>query len=160
MTTITELPPRDVSTGRFVAKMLTEASPYTTKHNRVSAVRGKASAHQCVDCSQPAAQWSTIHDRSGANPWEDYQPRCVLDHLRYDRSPFLLFLWRKGEDSLAAKLTAAKVREIRALSGSGEWPERRLANRYGVSKTTIRDITHGRTWRWLLDEPGEEEVAA
>ena len=56
-----------------------------------------------------------------------------------------------------AKLTAAQVREIRALSAAGApASSSQLADTYGVSEPTVRDVLTGRTWRWL---PGEEETA-
>lgn len=51
-----------------------------------------------------------------------------------------------GEDSGAAKLTWEKVAEIRAIytPGSGL---KKLAKRYGVTKSTVIEIVKGRTWR-------------
>ena len=49
------------------------------------------------------------------------------------------------------KLTDAKVREIRWRydDGYGEVTQRELATEYGVSASTISDITSGVTWKWL-----------
>lgn len=53
-------------------------------------------------------------------------------------------LWGFGERNGLAKLTENDVREIRALSGS--MPRYRIAERYGVTRTTVSDILKGRTW--------------
>lgn len=48
-------------------------------------------------------------------------------------------------------LTDAQVREIRWRydNGSGSVRQRELAAEFGVSASTISDITSGKTWRWL-----------
>ncbi len=49
------------------------------------------------------------------------------------------------------KLTDAKVGEIRDVyaDGFGGITQCELAAEYGVSPSTISDITSGKTWRWL-----------
>jgi hypothetical protein len=47
-----------------------------------------------------------------------------------------------GETQGSAKLTAAAVRQIRAQPDAAS----DLAERYGVSISTIRAALHGRTW--------------
>lgn len=53
---------------------------------------------------------------------------------------------QRGEDSGTAKLTAVRVREIRARRGI---PSRTLAAKYGVTPNTIRDVRSRRTWRHI-----------
>jgi hypothetical protein len=50
-----------------------------------------------------------------------------------------------------AKLTDAKVRDIRWRydDGFGEVTQRQLAAEFGVSASTISDITTGKSWGWL-----------
>jgi hypothetical protein len=48
-----------------------------------------------------------------------------------------------------AKLTDAKVREIRDRLDWSEMTRRDLAAEFGVSPSTISDIASGRTWGWL-----------
>jgi hypothetical protein len=56
----------------------------------------------------------------------------------------------RGERHPRSKLTAAKVHAIRASRDT----QRRLADRYGVSVSTIFMIKTGRSWSWLrLDRP-------
>jgi hypothetical protein len=72
---------------------------YGGAHDRIVAVRGKASEHSCVDCGGPARDWSLIHDApderiaaSGCaaglayslDVWA-YEPRCAMCHKRYDQ---------------------------------------------------------------------------
>jgi hypothetical protein len=49
-----------------------------------------------------------------------------------------------------AKLTEDQVREIRHLLKAGH-SQGGIAKRFDVVRTTIRDITTGRTWGWLAD---------
>jgi hypothetical protein len=75
---------------------------YISAHQRVSAQRGKASDHPCVDCGEPAADWS--YDHSGVQEHQGvgkgrnsklrysldvyaYQPRCHPCHVSFDRNP-------------------------------------------------------------------------
>ncbi len=51
-----------------------------------------------------------------------------------------------GEAHGSAKLTAAKVRQIRGLYARGGTSYRKLAQRYGVSSGAIRDILHRKNW--------------
>ena len=155
-TMITELPPRDTSTGRFLPAglPLTAESSYRAKHYSVNYLRGPASAFLCAcGCGRRARDWATKAGDDGTDVWNDYQPLARICHLIYDRSPFIAYLMRRGEAVAQAKLTRDQVREIRALSGSGE-SERQLADRYGVSEQTVRDVATRRTWGWLLDDPG------
>lgn len=50
----------------------------------------------------------------------------------------------KGEDFYNAKLTEAQVAEIRMNGKDGTFQS--IADRYGVSKATIRDVLINRTW--------------
>lgn len=51
----------------------------------------------------------------------------------------------RGDSAPGRKLSEIQVVEIRSLLGST--PQTVLADRFGVTKTTICDIQHGRTWR-------------
>jgi transcriptional regulator with XRE-family HTH domain len=44
------------------------------------------------------------------------------------------------------KLSAADARELRELHADG-WTPRELAERYGVSDTTVSDTVRGKVWR-------------
>lgn len=55
----------------------------------------------------------------------------------------------RGERSGSARLSEPQVREIRSLFQIGEPTLADLAARYGVGKSTIRYIVHGRTWKHL-----------
>lgn len=99
----------------------------------------------------------------GAPPTPDHQVAhscgrghlgCVNpDHLRWatsienhqDRK--IHGTWRSGESHGSAKLTEPEVREI--LSLKGEVGQRRLARRYGVSKSLIGAIHRKEIWGWL-----------
>ena len=51
-----------------------------------------------------------------------------------------------SEDTHLAKLDAVAVAEIRQLVEAGA-TRKAIAERFGVSKSTVRDIAHGRTWK-------------
>lgn len=56
----------------------------------------------------------------------------------------------RGEDSASAKLTSAKVREIRAIYAIGNTSQQKLAIIYGVSKPAIRCVLKRKTWAHVL----------
>jgi hypothetical protein len=56
---------------------------YLRRHELVRKVRGKASEHKCIDCGEPAREWSQRHDTEGIDP-SDYDPRCCSCHQKYD----------------------------------------------------------------------------
>lgn len=71
---------------------------YSGAHRRVSAVRGGASTHPCVDCGLPARDWSYDHadpeelfeEQRGrllaySMKPEHYVPRCKRCHNAFDR---------------------------------------------------------------------------
>lgn len=60
----------------------------------------------------------------------------------------------RGERCGSARLTREQVLEIRALAGT--MFNRELADRYGVTETTVRDIRHRRRWAWLNDDGTEQ----
>jgi hypothetical protein len=56
---------------------------------------------------------------------------------------------RRGEDNVAAKLTAAQVLEMRALAATGLYTKSELAQRYPVDATSVVYAVTGRTWSHL-----------
>jgi hypothetical protein len=48
-----------------------------------------------------------------------------------------------------AKLTDAKVLEIRDRYAGGEVTQRQVAAEFGVSASTVHDVVTGKTWGWL-----------
>lgn len=68
---------------------------YSAAHRRITALFGKATEQDCVDCGGPASQWSFDHDaeivRVDDNrgfPYSPdpsfYNPRCIPCHRIYD----------------------------------------------------------------------------
>ncbi len=53
----------------------------------------------------------------------------------------------RGEQAALAKLTADQVRQIRAIYVPYVMGYQRVANRFGVAKSTIMIIIQGKTWR-------------
>lgn len=71
---------------------------YAGAHDRVEAVKGKASSHECVDCDKPAREWSYNHQdpeqRDGSyGPFSMdpgyYEPRCTRCHRIFDEHPWM-----------------------------------------------------------------------
>ena len=58
-------------------------------------------------------------------------------------------LYVKGERVHNAKLTDAKVREIRAMNAAGV-KTGKIAKLYGVSRFTVRDVLSGRQWKHVV----------
>lgn len=65
-------------------------------HRRLRTIRGKAAIHACVGCGGPAAHWSYNHEdalekQSPDGPYstnlDNYDPRCVSCHKRFDLRP-------------------------------------------------------------------------
>ena len=52
----------------------------------------------------------------------------------------------EGEKNGAAKLTEAKVAEIRSLYARGDVTQGKIAKAYGVSRALISDIVNGKRW--------------
>ena len=52
----------------------------------------------------------------------------------------------RGEEAGTAKLTAGKVKKIRALRATGEWTLQKLADTFGVSKRNILFIVQRKSW--------------
>ena len=66
---------------------------YTTAHDRVRALHGSASHHQCCNCGRSAKHWAYDHDDpdergSEFGPYSvdpsHYLPMCVSCHKRFD----------------------------------------------------------------------------
>lgn len=68
---------------------------YSAAHDRLRTDMGQASTHPCTDCGQRALHWSYNHtagdnERIGSDGYpysldaDDYSPRCVPCHKRYD----------------------------------------------------------------------------
>ncbi len=53
----------------------------------------------------------------------------------------------RGSDVSWSKLSDAKVREMRSLTGLSQ---NALAARYGISRGTVRDVLSGRAWRHVI----------
>lgn len=84
-------------------------------------------------------------------------PWCVNpDHLSLgtakDNSQDMVVKGRslRGERNRAATLTGDKVREIRKLFALGTYTKLQLSKLFGVSRTTIRYIVTGRTWKHII----------
>jgi hypothetical protein len=110
---------------------------YAVWHKRVKNARGRASDYPCVDCGDPADDWSTV------NPSSDdvrvrFQPRCRKCHRHYDGVV--------GEDNPRATLTAGKVRQLRARRARG-LTYRQLAAEFGISDVSAWAAVNGKTWR-------------
>ena len=62
------------------------------------------------------------------------------------------WLDQQGEANHNAKLTKDQVLQIKRLLASGNYSQQRIADAFGVSRETIRDIKFCRLWAWLTDD--------
>jgi hypothetical protein len=109
---------------------------YDVWHHRIKKARGPAGDYACVDCGDPAQDWSTV------NPPSDdvrarFQPRCRKCHRYYDGAV--------GEGHPRAKLTTGKVRELRARRADG-LTYRQLAAEFGISDVSACAAVNRKTW--------------
>jgi hypothetical protein len=112
------------------------APSYDVWHHRVNKARGPASGYACVDCGNPAQDWSTV------NPSSDdiqvrFQPRCRRCHRCHDGAV--------GEGNGRAKLTSRKVRQLRARRADG-LTYRQLAAEFGISDVSACAAVNRKTW--------------
>ena len=56
---------------------------YFSLHARVSIVRGRAATYPCVDCKQPAKEWSSNTEEY--KTIEEFSPRCRRCHRQHDK---------------------------------------------------------------------------
>lgn len=55
----------------------------------------------------------------------------------------------RGERNGSSKLTPEKIREIHKLYATGEYLQRDLGERFGISRRHIGDIVNQKAWAWL-----------
>lgn len=75
--------PRPQSAGKNSVHWKGNDIKYGRKHKRIVEQKGKASNYKCIDCNEQARDWSNIDHKYSLNP-DDYQPRCVRCHKKYD----------------------------------------------------------------------------
>jgi hypothetical protein len=106
-----------------------DAVRYHGAHQRVKAVRGRASAHPCAWCGKPAEQWALGHatahtqrDVDGkdaglpysADP-SQYMPMCRRCHARFDRKHRALIGDRSGVSLLHLAAWVARGGPVEGL---------------------------------------------
>ncbi len=109
---------------------------YAVWHKRVTKARGPASRYACVDCGQPAEDWSTVSPSSPDVRYR-FQPRCRKCHRCYDGAV--------GAGNPRAKLTDEKVRKLRARRADG-LTYRQLAAEFGISDVSACAAVNRKTW--------------
>lgn len=125
---------------------------YHAVHARLRRLRGPASDHQCV-CGAQANEWAYVSDESDplarvddqgrrySTDLSKYFPMCTKCHYKSDRDSHL------GERSPRARLTTDDVREIRTSYAAGESTQRELADKYGVTQSSIGAVVRREAWR-------------
>lgn len=103
-TVLTSGGPREMPEGADSSGWKADRIGYSGSHMRTRKERGPATEHRCIDCGGEAAEWSLRRSptgvvkyaertwpdgRTGEVPFStdpnDYEPRCVSCHRRYDR---------------------------------------------------------------------------
>lgn len=121
-------------------------------HAGYAALHGYLSRHSpksgiCEGCGETAStQHALIHGRQYSRDRHDYLELCSRCHRRYDQG---------GEANPQSRLTWAQVGEIRlryrpgrggGAGGRTQGSQRALAEEFGVSRSTIKNIVQGRKW--------------
>ena len=115
-----------------IGRRLSRAHRIVCEHAHGPAPPGKPHAiHSCdrpICCNPEHLRWGSHADNA-------------RDKMKRGRAgkPY-------GEAHGLAKLTASRVREIRALRAAGA-SSHALTRRFGVNKATILSVIHRRTWR-------------
>jgi hypothetical protein len=109
---------------------------YDAWHKRVKKARGPASGYPCVDCGEPADDWSTANS-SSADVRGRFQPRCRKCHRHYDGAV--------GAGNPRAKLTDDTVRKLRARRADG-LTYRQLAAEFAISDVSACAAVNRKTW--------------
>jgi transposase len=126
------------------------------KHTKTWNRRPLLTDDQVLTCRQAVAAGQSItqlaHDL-GVGTWV---VKLAVAGRTYRHLPGAVPRTRKnvarGSDSPHAKLDEQRVRDIRAAVARGE-TQRALAQRYGVSYSTVLNAVQGRTWRHLPGAP-------
>jgi hypothetical protein len=109
---------------------------YHVWHKRVKKTRGPASGYVCVDCGEPAEDWSTA-DPASDDVRVRFQSRCRKCHRYYDGAV--------GEGNPRAKLTDERVRQLRMRRAEG-LTYRQLADEFGISDVSAYAAASRKTW--------------
>lgn len=140
------------TTGVTVTSTLAGLNPWANashtpqaNHRRLTRYRGAAKQHSCVDCGEPARDWSWIHN---TNPvcHENYEPRCRRCHVMYDGHNISTHI---GVKNGRAILSEDDVLEIRKLHRTGGHTRTELAAIYGISVNTLKDVVAHKSWKHL-----------
>ena len=97
---------------------------------------GPVGDYACVDCGEPAQDWSTVNP-SSSDVRVRFQPRYRTCHCRYDGTI--------GEGYPRANLTDDKVRRLRARRADG-LTYRQLAAEFGISDMSACAAVNRKAW--------------
>lgn len=71
-----------------------------------------------------------------------------LKNLVYLSASYHGHITHRGENAHKARLTEIQVREVREMLAKG-YTQKRIAQQYGVARSTIGEIKRGASWEWL-----------
>lgn len=117
---------------------------YTAAHMHVRKIKGRAGDQPCARrCGRAAFDWAYTGVGEFSRDPDDYIALCRGCHRQMDDASH-------GQGHPAAKLTDAKVRDIRRRAAAGE-TQRALAREYGVTQPAIMQVVRRRTWKHITD---------
>jgi hypothetical protein len=133
-----------------------EEVTYGSMHHRVRRLKGSAKHCVCVDCGEPAVEWSyeggDPNERIGPNQHGTlmaystdpsyYRPRCVSCHRHHDG------LNHRDKPYPNATLTLEQVLEIFTSTESHSAISRRL----GVGVRAVQHVRRRESWQHVTDE--------
>lgn len=71
-------------TGPQASQWKGDQVTYRAVHNRLVNTRGRAADLACVDCGEPADEWSYCEPTGFSTNLDDYSPRCHGCHKAHD----------------------------------------------------------------------------
>ena len=101
----------------------------------------------CHHCDRPGCQ-------NPAHLWLGTHAENMHDMMAKDRRKGR---WRgsgsrvygRGEESMHVRLTRRDVCQIRDLYATGKYRQSVLAERFGISRSHVSNLVHGKRWEWL-----------
>lgn len=139
-------------TGKKRENMIADKNPawkgekvgYGPLHRWIIKILGQP--NKCEECNATDRihyQWANISGKY-LRELNDWKRLCLKCHKKFDSH-----LIARGEKAGAAKLKDHQIKEIRKLYKTTEYSFQNIGKKFNVSKKTILDIIHNKTWKHI-----------